>query len=211
MFEALFNGAIVRIREGINDVLRGIADFFGSMVSAMAGAVSSGANYVINAVSSFFQQIGSVWETIKNAIMSNPAVQALMSVAQTTANTVGAVTSPVGGVVSTVGGALSGAGDFLSGALGAALPKFAGNIPNAAGGLIGAAMAESRAMPSGASLVVANSSETIIPRGASLSRPTSLSIGAININGVQDAGAIADQIINEIQSRFESAMNAQLS
>lgn len=109
--------------------------------------------------------------------------------------------------------------------------RYSGHIGNAAsgflGGLLSAARAEMSAMPSGSQLLVANSSETILPRGTlgqfadavatpaqSPSSPTrggntinlSLTVNAPSGN----ADAIAQTAINAIQQLFEAEMGVQL-
>lgn len=113
--------------------------------------------------------------------------------------------------------------------------RYRGNIGNAAGGflgeLVGAARREMANMPAGAQLLVANSSETIIPQGmlgalASAITPTAIPTAAtlqtvnrggntfnisFSVNGASgDPGAIAQQVVAEIQRRFEGELNAQL-
>jgi hypothetical protein len=118
------------------------------------------------------------------------------------------------------------AGDRLSAALStqtvagwtapATVPNRAnGQIPNAAGGLMAAAAREARAMPAGAEVVIANSSETIIParnlRSASAGGSTTLNLGGIHIHGISDPAAIADTVVREIQARFDAARQARLA
>jgi hypothetical protein len=105
--------------------------------------------------------------------------------------------------------------------------RFNGFIPNAADGMIGgllrAAVREGSRMPSGASVVVANSSEAILTRSqqASLARTlsapqtrsgASLSIGSLVINSAaQDAKGIAQDVMKEIAVEFQKFSNNQLS
>lgn len=115
---------------------------------------------------------------------------------------------------------------------------YSGHIGNAAGGflgnLIGAAQREIARMPGGASLMMANSSETIIPQGGlgallsaiapSLAMPAiapspaqqrggnTVTIGPIIINPASgDPSAIAQEVIARIQQQFEGAIGSQLA
>jgi hypothetical protein len=110
------------------------------------------------------------------------------------------------------------------------VPRYSGQIGTAATGFIGnllsAARAEMAAMPSGAQLVVANTSESIVPRGglgqvaaAAVSGATSSAVPArgnpINLSltinaGSGDANAIAQAVVNAIQLMFESDLSTQL-
>ena len=79
--------------------------------------------------------------------------------------------------------------------------KYMGNVKTAAGGMnLGSAVAtEMRHKPAGSDLVIANSSETIIPAGTSIaSGGGNINIDSINISGVQDPEAIANQVAEEI-------------
>jgi hypothetical protein len=110
------------------------------------------------------------------------------------------------------------------------VPRYSGQIGTAATGFIGnllsAARVEMAAMPSGAQLVVANTSESIVPRGglgqvaaAAVSGATSSAVPArgntINLSltinaGSGDANAIAQAAVNAIQRMFESELSTQL-
>lgn len=108
--------------------------------------------------------------------------------------------------------------------------KFAGHIVgNAANGFMGdllsAAQSEMAAMPVGAQLLVANTSESIVPRGGlgqvaanaiSNATPTMTRGGntinlALTINaGAGDANAIAQVAVSAIQQLFESELSSHL-
>lgn len=121
--------------------------------------------------------------------------------------------------------------------VGAIASRYDGQIGWAAGGflgdLLGAAQREMSRMPAGANLMMANSSETIIPQGMlggmlngllgaiapplpalALPAPSAAGGGStvnltVNINGTSgDPGAIAQEVINRIQSLFESELKA---
>lgn len=175
--------------------------------NTMTTAVGNAWSTVTGKVSEFFTWVGSIIDQAKQAFMNNPAVKAVSGAAGVVSNGAGTVASATGSAMNAIGNV---GGGFMN-AIGNVLPKFAGHVPNAANGLIGSAIAESRAMPSGSSLVVANSSETIIPRGAALGmRPRGGGTYIFNINGT-NAKDIANEVMALIQQLFEAEMNSQLA
>lgn len=108
-------------------------------------------------------------------------------------------------------------------------PRYMGQIPHAAGGWLGglmsAATAESRAMPSGASLVVANTSEWILtPDQARRLMQSSAAVGAanrggntinfaptFNIQGVDNPRSIALMALEELNSMVQDYIGGQLA
>lgn len=92
--------------------------------------------------------------------------------------------------------------------LGPAAPAFNGHIPNAANGLMGAAVAESNAMPTGAQVVVANDREFVLKPTGKSARSGGNTYN-FTINGT-NAKEIANEVMAMIQQRFEAEMNTQL-
>tara|TARA_R110001592_G_scaffold277792_2_gene545012 strand:+ start:197 stop:706 length:510 start_codon:yes stop_codon:yes gene_type:complete len=96
--------------------------------------------------------------------------------------------------------------------------KYLGNIGTAASGQLGDALrSELKNKPSGSDLVIANSSETIIPasgfpasNGGS-GGPSGVTIGSINISGVDDPRAIANQVAEEIMHAMQRATYSEIN
>lgn len=93
---------------------------------------------------------------------------------------------------------------------------FKGHIPNAANGLLSAAVRETKAMPSGSNLVMANSSETIIPRGKELAIKNR--VGNINFNPVFNISGnntnpqeLAQMVLNELDKALNQYAGAKLA
>lgn len=104
--------------------------------------------------------------------------------------------------------------------------KYNGQIPNAAdgflGGLMQAAAAESRAMPSGSGLVVGNTSEFILRpdqmkrlmQGAASVGTSSTQINfspTFNIQGASDPRALAQMALNELDAMLQDYVVGQLA
>ena len=106
--------------------------------------------------------------------------------------------------------------DGLAGLMGAkAAPNYKGNVYSAAGGMnLGSAIAtEMKHKPAGSDLVIANSSETIIPAGMSASAGGgSMSVGdiTVNVSGVDDPKAIANQVAEEILDAVQRATYSEI-
>ncbi|MBE9178670.1 phage tail tape measure protein [Oculatella sp. LEGE 06141] len=126
------------------------------------------------------------------------------------------------GIQSGVGGASAAIGGFMSripvagGLFGGGVP-IAGVAGNAAGGslgsLLGAAIAETRRMPSGSRLVVANSSEAILNQGQQ--RAVAASMGgrgggtfAPQINLYQQPGENMDSLLDRLMARMDEQYQA---
>jgi dinuclear metal center YbgI/SA1388 family protein len=120
------------------------------------------------------------------------------------------INNPVSQTIGTVASAVTNPIGTAANMIGSVMPKFAGHIPNAANGLVAAANAEAKAMPSGARLVMANDSETIIPRGKTISGGRGGNTFNFNITG-DNPDAIANKVMAKIQQAFESELNAQLA
>lgn len=101
--------------------------------------------------------------------------------------------------------------------------RYMGQIPHAAGGWLGglmsAAAAESRAMPSGAGLVLANTSETIIPKDKVLALRSNLSgnVNTINysptfiVQGIDNPRALAQMALEELNSMVQDYIGGELA
>ncbi len=180
----------------------------------MTTAVGDAWNTVTGKVSEFFTWIGGLIDQAKQLLMDNPISRAVGG----TVNAVGGATAAIGGAISNpaqavaqtaslfnpTGGVISAGANLFSNVI----PKFDGHIPNAASGLIGAAVAESNAMPSGAQVVVANDKEFILkPTGKSGS--SGGNTFNFTING-SNAQAIAQEVMALIQQTFDAEMNTQL-
>jgi hypothetical protein len=168
------------------------AGMFGSMISGLWSQLG-------NAVGQGVQALGAKIMDLFSAIAAKIGEAILMvrnnPVSQTIGTVASAVTNPIGTAANMIG---------------SVMPKFAGHIPNAANGLVAAANAEAKAMPSGARLVMANDSETIIPRGKALSSGRGGNTFNFNITG-DNPDAIANKVMAKIQQAFEVELNAQLA
>jgi hypothetical protein len=168
------------------------AGMFGSMISGLWSQLG-------NAVGQGVQALGAKIMDLFSAIAAKIGEAILMvrnnPVSQTIGTVASAVTNPIGTAANMID---------------SVMPKFAGHIPNAANGLVAAANAEAKAMPSGARLVMANDSETIIPRGKALSGGRGGNTFNFNITG-DNPDAIANKVMTKIQQAFEAELNAQLA
>jgi phage-related protein len=184
------------------------------LVASFLGQVANTISSLVNGVIAIVNKATSVVNSVNSAINSFNPVPAIQSGIQ------GAGQSAINSINSLFGGA-----------------RYSGHIGNAAGGflgkLLGAAKQETANMPAGAQLLIANSSETILPSGGlgglvrgigSMLTPTAVapSIGSpikggntinltLTINAPSgDAGAIASATIDAIQRLFEAELGAQL-
>ena len=100
--------------------------------------------------------------------------------------------------------------------------SFAGLVPSGiAGSLVAAAAVESKNMPAGAKLTVANDSEAIIPKdrvlalagnNAPVSRNVSVNFAPIfNVQGVSDPQAIAQMALDELDGMLRNYVEGQLA
>ena len=92
---------------------------------------------------------------------------------------------------------------------------YKGNVFSAAGGMnLGSAIAtEMKHKPAGSDLVIANSSETIIPAGMRAGTGGgSMSVGdvTVNVSGVDDPKAIANQVAEEILDAVQRATYSEI-
>lgn len=227
-FGASINGYI---NQGLS-LLRGAWESYSSGVSALGIEISAQLQPPIdaalkmvadiaNAISGLVNAGARMVQSAQNAVNSFNPVPAIQSNIQSAGDTaVGAINNLFGGA------------------------KFSGHVAgNAAGGflgdLVGAARSEMSAMPSGAKLLVANTTEHIIPKGmlgglmsaiapASASAPTPIALpmaaapvrssprsggNTFNLNfpgASGDPSAIASAVMAAIESAFESESGAQL-
>ncbi len=158
--------------------------------NAIFKVVADATNTVINAIKSIiFAVITPIQNTVSSLSKSIPGyVQSTINSGGLLKNT-GAITNTA---VSTVTGGLGGFISSVTGnALSAILPKYKGQIPTAASGFLGAVATESRNAPSGADLVLANSSEYILTRQQMSHLVNGLSTSGQTVNINFGAGAIA--------------------
>lgn len=211
-------------------VVVGIVGFFGSLISGVAllvGAVILGLSAIVtangdkiigffqsigdaiyNAIVGFFQLVLDFEATIRNLVISGLTniVNGLTTAFNTINNLIGKALSvinqiPLAGSVSNIGKVTS-----------TIIPsKAEGYFPN---GLLMGALAESKKMPSGSRLLMANSSEAILTRNqqsviaSNLRNPQSSStvtIGSINVYGNSNPEQTANLVIEKIKSSFNQA------
>ena len=105
-----------------------------------------------------------------------------------------------------------------SGGMNLGLANYKGNIGTAASGQLGDAIrSELKNKPNGSDLVIANSSETIIPAsGFPASNgggggPSGVTIGSINISGVDNPREIANQVAEEIMHAMQRATYSEIN
>lgn len=185
------NSGVPRVMQSAGDMVRSVVDAVVNFIKGIPGAIGQALQTPV------IQNLGG--------ILQNPVVQSVNPIAPVVQ---AAASSPVGqGIVGAAINALNPFGGIIN-AIGSVMPKFEGHVPNAANGLIGAAIAESKAMPSGAQVVVANDREFIL-------KPTGRSGGSggntfnFIINGT-NAKEIAQEVMALIQQSFEAEMNTQL-
>lgn len=187
--------------QGIIDAWNAIVSIPIQLIQGLGSLISGGIELISTKITEIFTWIG----TSVSAILNNPAVKAVTG---TVGNVVSAVTNPVGAVTSAVsnvvgavanpaqaaadtGASMGGAISAIGNLFGGITPQFPGYIPNAANGLIGSAIDEARAMPSGASLAIANTSEAILTP----SMLSNLVNGAVSMGARSGGGTFAPQII----------------
>ncbi len=131
---------------------------------------------------------------------------------------------PIGNAVACAGQSAFNLGQNIASGASNLLGFYKGHIPTASGGLLGAFANESRNMPSGASPVVANSSEWILrPDQAKRLMQGAASVGAtsqsrainfspvFNISGATDPKAIAAEVLQELEILFSSYQDSVLA
>lgn len=244
-----FSGFFSGLMQGLSPVMPALQGFGSALMSVVGPALQLvGALFgpIISAIGSLFQPVKDAdgsWRSFGETLGK--------SVAGAIVGTINLVTK----LIDIVGDGIDGIKNLVNTAqrlpvIGALLPgdaspapmsfgsRYDGHIGNAAGGfmsgLMAAAQREMANMPAGAELLVANSSETIIPQGAlgqvlSALSPVALPtpvVGAAPGGGgggnsfnisvvVNEAGSnaaeIADRVVAEIQRKFEGELNAILA
>lgn len=191
---------------GIGGVVQGILDAqLGALQALLTGGLGGMFTYIINTGKSIITAVQQKMGEVVNEARSLPVIGSVVN----------ALVPP------TPGNAIA-AGARYSGQIGWAAGGFLGD-------LFGAAQTEMRRMPTGANLMLANSSETILPAGmlGTLIR-TLVPVAAPNVNvaapaasggntfnitvngGNGDPQAIAQAVIAAIQSQFEAEMDVQI-
>jgi len=214
---AITIGVIAAYRQNWDSVTLGISSMWGEFTAGiiakiqfLSGSMSGKVEGIKLEIVSFFGQFGEMWrnlaETVLNAM--GKITQIGSSIASVPSNPMNIVQQGAA-----IGARLLGGG------------RAEGNIPNAADGflpgLLSAVGRESRAMPSGSQVVVANTSEMILNRAQQAmmgrSQPTfvpgNLNIG--NINLAASPGLTpeqtADRVMQLVAQRFETWKSSQLS
>ncbi|MBW4675973.1 MAG: hypothetical protein KME52_18700 [Desmonostoc geniculatum HA4340-LM1] len=215
-----------------NQTLSATTETINTWLSSYLGGWAEVGNFAVSSVQNFFASLGQAIADMWNQLLST-ITGAIGNVITQAQSTISAPVSAIGSVVSnpvgTIGDAVVGAGQsaFNLGqniASGTAnlLGFYKGHIPTASGGLLGAFANESRNMPSGASPVVANSSEFILTPaqmqrmmqgsavvGAS-TRNTSFS-PVINVYGVNDPVAIARLALEQLEIMYTQQQQGVLA
>jgi TP901 family phage tail tape measure protein len=189
-----------------------------------------------NAIIEIFSAIGNAVAGVRSRIQSlvpgipAPVAAAATAVAAPVATAVAAAANAAPSIAAGIGGAVSGAIDAMFGNDNKPIPNAAtGSIPRGSslGAIMAAAQAEAAAAPSGAGLVMANSSEFILPpdRLQTLLRNQSASTESRTIAGGNvfnnhftisisstggDAASLADQIVHFLDIKLQEELAAQL-
>lgn len=233
LVSAIWDGTVMLVQGlGIS-----LAESFNQIISNFSLIVAEFDKAAGTSIGDFFdwitQGIMGMWEGLKAAF--NSALEGAKKVYQAIADPVGsatnAVTSVGSNVVNSVNnivsdplGAIGNAGTSVFNTIGGLLnpPAYNGHIPTAANGLLGALATESRNMPSGASPVIANSSEFVLtPAQMSRMMQGSASVGAssaspgvfapvFNITG-SNASEIAAQVMQILESQFQEFQQGVLA
>ncbi|MBW4636350.1 MAG: hypothetical protein KME30_32075 [Iphinoe sp. HA4291-MV1] len=180
------------IADAVGFAVNLIKTLFGGIVSAFNAifkAASDAVNGVIDAIKSL---IAAVITPLQNAV--NSLAKSIPNYVQNTINSGGLINNAAvrNTAVSTVTGGLGGFVSSIAGnAIANLLPKYGGQIPTAASGFLEAVATESRNAPSGAGLVLANSSEYILTPTQMSNLVNGLSTSGRTVNISFGAGAIA--------------------
>lgn len=97
--------------------------------------------------------------------------------------------------------------------IGPPAPAYKGYIPNAAGGFFDAVARENRAKPPGSSLLIANTSETVLTRQqVAQLRGGGITVGSVNVYAApgQDARSLAHDIMRELDAIYAQYTNTRL-
>ena len=213
----------------------GITNFFTVVIPATFTGLQAQLSTVFESIKAGIAQLvadlmAKIGEFITN-IQTLPAQIAtgLSSVTEAIVNWVkdlpGKVMGAVGSFVAGVTGGSKPVKTNYNGNIGTAsvgmnlgLANYKGNIGTAASGQLGDAIrSELKNKPNGSDLVIANSSETIIPAsGFPASNgggggPSGVTIGSINISGVDNPREIANQVAEEIMHAMQRATYSEIN
>jgi hypothetical protein len=202
--------------------VQGFTSFWGDLFSSLSSLIQQGWDYAVKVVQDNIANVvdafSSLWGQAVNVVQSSGAavMQGLGSFFSSAINWINDLLAKIPG--SPQIGALAIANPNAAGS------RYQGYIPNAAGGMIGgliaAAIREGANMPSGASPVVANTSEAILTQRqqASLARSlssrsgASLSIGQLVIHSAAvDAAGIAQDVMREIEAQFNQFASSKFT
>jgi hypothetical protein len=167
--------------------------------------IKQGMQNLVDGTMGWFTQLSDAWAIItggetsatKSAIAAGEAADARIRAGGGRINPDGSVTNP------------------------RAKPSFDGYIPNAASGFMGlltAAARERRAMPAGANLLVANTSETVLTReqagavGGALANKGGGNTVNINmtVSGAGDPDTVADRVLRLLQIQLDEHLQGSL-
>ncbi|MBH8566713.1 hypothetical protein I8748_31955 [Nostoc sp. CENA67] len=201
-------------------------------LSSFLGGWGEVGGFAISSVQNFFTSLGSaiadMWNQLLSAIKS--AIGNLLNQAQSIISAPfnaasNFVNNPIGTAQSaftSVGQTAVNIGQNIGSSVGSLLGFYKGHIPTASDGLLGALATESRNMPSGASPVIANSSEFILtPAQMQRLMQGSAAVGAsakstvlapvINVYGVNDPVAIARLALEQLEIMYAAQVQGQLA
>ncbi|MDM9583100.1 hypothetical protein [Nostoc sp. GT001] len=212
-FHSAIGSAITSTQSFFATIGNAIADMWNQLLSAITGAIGSVINQTKSTISAPVAAL--------NNFVTNPigtASSAVAGVGQAVSNPIGTASSAVIGAGQT---AFNLGQNIASGATNL-LGFYKGHIPTASGGLLGAFATESRNMPSGASPVVANSSEFILtPAQMGRLMQGSAAVGSsakstvfspvINVYGVNDPVAIARLALEQLEIMYAQQQEGQLA
>ncbi|MCC5644795.1 hypothetical protein LC607_17985 [Nostoc sp. CHAB 5824] len=237
------NFAIASSQNFFTSLGSGIADMWNQTLSATTETINiwlssylvgwaEAGSFAITSVQSFFASLGQAIADMWNQLLS-AITGAIGNVISQTQSTISAPVAAIGNVISNPIGAASSAvvnvgqsafnlGQNIASGASNLLGFYKGHIPTASGGLLGAFAAESRNMPSGASPVVANSSEFILtPAQMGRLMQGSAAVGSstkstvfspvINVYGVNDPVAIARLALEQLEIMYAQQQQGQLA
>jgi hypothetical protein len=212
---------VINVLKGVTDIFIGLGTLIMDLIKSIPGRVKDAASNAFN----------SVWNPMAGNTVSSPQQQAAIAPMNSVIPTQGKLAiAPMNSVIPTQGklaiapvaaatvpqlGSPQTSQTAQSNSTPAWLKSsfvsshFMGQVPNAANGLMSAAVAEERSMPTNAEIVVANDQEFIL-------KPTGKQVSSGNqmfnfyITG-SDPQAIADAVIMEINRRFRQQMEVQLT
>ncbi|PHJ59599.1 hypothetical protein VF14_09005 [Nostoc linckia z18] len=208
----------------VSSIQNWLANFANGWTEVVNSAIASAQNFF----ASLGQAIADMWNQLLSAItgsIGNVIGQAQSTIAAPVSAIGNVVSDPIGtatSVVTNAGQSAFNLGQNIASGVGNLLGFYKGHIPTAAGGLLGAFANESRNMPSGASPVVANSSEFILtPAQMQRMMQGSAAVGAstrntvfspvINVYGVNDPVAIARLALEQLELMYAQQQQGVLA